>query len=561
MARPPLLSQEGNTRFLTLQTAMLKNIFYACIAAALVFEAAAQDPGPAATKAAQANAYHLQRRLDEASVQYGELLNLEPATTPSADQRAAILRFAPRVFQVSGDPFGLKDVAAIHHPTAPMIAYHFFWEDDIDFPEDNDPCDHELVWVRYDPNSMKVVSFHTYFHERILSSPDAIADAARNEQRPRVNVQWGKHGSLPHGWEKLSIRPDAGDIERNYLELDKLVSLADYNMAAYRKLHTEGRRLPDHPLGRNWPRRFEGDWSDFVAFNKAIDIRPILKKKDFMAVSRWNNAVINQRFIPYNFRPKTEWPDQTTTTAENAGVRPRPGIIAHRGVVLAAPENTVPAIEQAIALGSRAAEIDLRYTADGEVVLLHDETLDRTTNGRGRIAEKTLAEVKKLDAGSWFDSKFSGTHVPTFREVIEMARGRIELYLDLKEADPTPVLRMVARENASGFVYFRPYSYTALRTIVAADRNNKVLFDLDDWMQMPELLRTVRVNFPNVFFSGSLHVWTPEMLTQARQLGVQTFVNVLGPEDNRENLERAVRMGFDFIQTDHEAELRDLLKQ
>ena len=538
---------------------MLKNIIYACIAATLTFEAAAQDPGAAATKAAQANAYHLQRRLDEASAQYRELLNLEPPATPSAAQRAAILRFAPRVFQVSGDPFGLKDVVAIHHPAEPMIAYHFFWEDDIDFPEDNDPCDHELVWVRYDPNSMKVVSFHTYFHERILSSPEAIADAARNQQRPRVNVQWGKHGSLPHGWQKLSIRPDSGDIERNYLELGKTVSLVDYNMAAYHKLHTEGRRLPDHPLGSHWPRRFEGDWSDFIAFNKAIDIRPILKKKDFLAVSRWNNAVINQRFIAYNFRPKTEWPDQAVTAAENVTVRPRPGIIAHRGVVLTAPENTVAAIEQAIALGCRAVEIDLRYTSDGEIVLLHDETLDRTTNGRGRIAEKTFAEVRKLDAGSWFDSKFSGTQVPSFREVIEMARGRIELYLDLKEADPAPVLGMVARENASAFVYFRPYSYTALGKIVAADRNNKVLFDLDDWMQMPDLLRTVRLNFSNILFSGSLHVWTPEMLTEARQLGVQTFVNVLGPEDNRENLERAVRMGFDFIQTDHEAELRDLL--
>src|SRR4029453_582640 len=121
--------------------------------------------------------------------------------------------------------------------------------------------------------------------------------------------------------------------------------------------------------------------------------------------------------------------------------------------------------------------------------------------------------------------------------------------------------RMVAQFNASAFVYFRPYSYTALRKIVEADRSNKVLFDLDDWMQMPELLQTVRLNFPNVWFSGSLHVWTPEMLEQARQLGVQTFVNVLGPEDTRQNLERAVRMGFDFIQTDHETELRDLLQQ
>jgi len=520
---------------------MLKGIIYACLAAGLALEAAAQDPEAAAARAAKANAYHLQRRLDEASDQYRELLNIEPAATPSATQRAAILRFAPRVFQVSGDPFGLKDVVAIHHPNAPMIAYHFFWDDDIDFPEDNDPCDHELVWVRYDPNTMNVVSFHTYFHERILSSPEAILDAAKNGQRPRVNVQWGKHGSLPYGW-------------------DKLVPILDDNMATYRKLHTEGRRLPDHPLGRNWPRRFEGTWSDFIAFNKEIDIRSVLKKKEFMAVSRWNNAVINQRFIAYNFRPKTEWPEQPTT-AETAQVRTRPGIIAHRGVMLAAPENTIPAIEQAVALGSSAAEIDLRYTADGEVVLLHDETLDRTTNGHGRVAEKTLAEVKKLDAGSWFDSKFSGTRVPTFREVIEMARGRIALYLDLKEADPTPVIRMVAQLNASDFVYFRPYSYTALRKIVGADRNNKVLFDLDDWMQMPELLQTVRLNFPNVWFSGSLHVWTPEMLEQARQLGVQTFVNVLGPEDTRQNLERAVRMGFDFIQTDHETELRDLLQQ
>jgi glycerophosphoryl diester phosphodiesterase len=418
-----------------------------------------------------------------------------------------------------------------------MIADHFFWEDDIDFPEDNDPCDHELVWVRYDPASMKVVSFHTYFHESILSSPDAIVDAARNAQRPRVNIQWGKHGSLPYGWEKLA-------------------PVLDDNMATYRKLNTEGRRLPDHPLGRHWPRRFEGSWNDFIAFNKAIDIRPILEKKEFMAVSRWNNAVINQRFIAYNFRPKTEWPEEAVAKAD---VSRKPGIICHRGVVRVAPENTVPAIEQAIALGCRAVEIDLRYTAEGEIVLLHDEMLDRTTNARGRLVEKTLAEVKKLDAGSWFDPKFSGTPVPLFREVIQRARGRIALYLDLKETDPTPVLRMVAQENASAFVYLRPYSYTALRKIAAADPNYKVLFDLDDWMQMPELLRTVRLNLPNVFFSGSLHVWTPEMLAQARQLGVQTFVNVLGPEDNQENLERAVRMGFDFIQTDHEAELRDLL--
>src|SRR5262249_32831459 len=134
-------------------------------------------------------------------------------------------------------------------------------------------------------------------------------DAAANGGRVRVNVQWGKHGSLPAGWEKLKIRPDAGDVERAYMNLSQEVSLLDYNRATYEKLHTEGRRLPDHPLGRRWPRTFAGSWADFVRFDKFVDIRSMLEKREMAAVSRWNNATLQQRFLAYNFRPKTEWPD------------------------------------------------------------------------------------------------------------------------------------------------------------------------------------------------------------------------------------------------------------
>src|SRR5262245_39831132 len=96
-----------------------------------------QAPGSALALAALANAYHLQRRLAEADVHYAKLLRLEASTQPSAQEEEAILKFAPRVFQSASDPFGLKDVVAIHHPNDPVIAYHFFWEDDIDYPEDN----------------------------------------------------------------------------------------------------------------------------------------------------------------------------------------------------------------------------------------------------------------------------------------------------------------------------------------------------------------------------------------------------------------------------------------
>src|SRR5262249_3212560 len=73
--------------------------------------------------------------------------------------------------------------------------------------------------------------------------------------------------------------------------------------------HTEGRRLQDHPLSARWPKTFTGSWDDFVTFDKFVDVREILVNRRTMVISRWNNAALHERFIPYNFRPKTEWPE------------------------------------------------------------------------------------------------------------------------------------------------------------------------------------------------------------------------------------------------------------
>lgn len=253
---------------------------------------------------------HRQRRLDEAGDHYRRVLELEPAAAPDAKQRAAMLKFAPRLFQVSSDPFPLIDAVAVHHPTQPLIAYHFFWQDDIDFPDDNDPCDHELVWVEYDPDADKLTRLATYFHRRILSTPATVEEAAAHHQRPRIDVQWGKHGSLPYGWREIEMEGDEHDIERRYFEQQPVDTLLDYNRTTYRKLHEEGRRLSDHPRTSGWPERFEGSWEDFVRFDREVDILPFLEK-GAMAVSRFNSAVLHQNFLAYNFRPKTEWPDDS----------------------------------------------------------------------------------------------------------------------------------------------------------------------------------------------------------------------------------------------------------
>jgi glycerophosphoryl diester phosphodiesterase len=236
-----------------------------------------------------------------------------------------------------------------------------------------------------------------------------------------------------------------------------------------------------------------------------------------------------------------------------------PGIIAHRGVTLEAPENTIPAIERAIALGAALVEIDPRYTKDGQIILMHDETLNRTTNGSGRVAEKDLAEIRKLDAGAYYDKKYSGTRVPTLSEVLQLARGKIQLYLDLKEPDPTPVVNVVREMNAKSYAYFRPYSFEALKRITAMDPTYRVLIDLEDWMQLPGIFPVLHKAFPMCAFSGALRNWNSEMLADAHRLGAATFVNVLGVEDTPANLERAVSMGFSFIQTDHQRDLKKIL--
>ncbi len=108
-------------------------------------------------------------------------------------------------------------------------------------------------------------------------------------------------------------------------------------------------------------------------------------------------------------------------------------IIGHRGASAQAPENTLPAFERALALGAAGFEMDLRSTRDGVVVSLHDATVDRTTNGRGRLRSYRWAEVQHLDAGRWFGTEFVGTQVPRLEDVLDRFLDCAILCLEVKE--------------------------------------------------------------------------------------------------------------------------------
>jgi glycerophosphoryl diester phosphodiesterase len=111
---------------------------------------------------------------------------------------------------------------------------------------------------------------------------------------------------------------------------------------------------------------------------------------------------------------------------------PSKGFCAHRGAMTSHPENTIPAFEQSIASGAQMIEFDVQFSKDSALIIMHDGTLDRTTNGSGEVALMDSKEIRNLDAGSWKDKSFAGTKVPVLREVLEMMPTNIWLNVHLK---------------------------------------------------------------------------------------------------------------------------------
>lgn len=111
---------------------------------------------------------------------------------------------------------------------------------------------------------------------------------------------------------------------------------------------------------------------------------------------------------------------------------PGRGLCAHRGAMTTHPENTLPALEEAVRLGAHMIEFDIQLTKDGALVLMHDSTVNRTTDGKGKVSDLTLAEIKALDAGAKLDARFAGTRIPTFEEALAVFPKNVWLNCHLK---------------------------------------------------------------------------------------------------------------------------------
>ena len=214
-------------------------------------------------------------------------------------------------------------------------------------------------------------------------------------------------------------------------------------------------------------------------------------------------------------------------------------VIAHRGEHREHPENTLPAYRAAIELGCDYIEVDVRTTADGALVAMHNDTLG------GRVEDMTFAEIGKLDAG-----------VPAFDEVLALARNRIQVYVDAKRVTAPDLVAALRRRQMER----RSVVYGALPLLAAIAKLAPEIRIMPEAVSEAVLRESLAKLRPRVI-AFDARDFRDEVIRIARAAGADIFVDRLGSDDNEGSWRDAIRRGATGIQTDRPADLLAFLRR
>lgn len=235
-------------------------------------------------------------------------------------------------------------------------------------------------------------------------------------------------------------------------------------------------------------------------------------------------------------------------------------IIGHRGASGHAPENTLAAFKKAVALGATFIETDLQLSRDARFVAIHDDTLDRTTNGQGKVHDQTLATLRRIDAGSWFGSEYAGERIPTLEEILEFSKKNdIVFYLELKPSGSwggehalIGALRESGEVARVVVISFDPTILAGLRKIEPTLMTG-VLYD----GQLADPLKTaVDVGARQLVVRGDLV--TPAMIVEVRKRDLQV---VCWTVNHPAHIRLLIAAGVDGIMSDYPDRLVAALKK
>ena len=230
-------------------------------------------------------------------------------------------------------------------------------------------------------------------------------------------------------------------------------------------------------------------------------------------------------------------------------------VTAHRGYSAAYPENTIPAFKGAIQVGADWADRDVQQTADGEVIVMHDSNLKRTTGLDKEVWQVTWDEIKDLDNGSWFDKKYQTVRIPTLEEVLKVCRGKIHLNIEIKPSGhdkdlEEQVAKLLKKYHMRDTCVVSSLKYDSLRKIKEAD----------DSIETAYITSVSYGNFTDLEYADGYSVestlLSKSFVNKAQKAGKQIYVWTVNSE---ERLEKVVGMGIDNVITDDPVMAKELI--
>jgi len=230
--------------------------------------------------------------------------------------------------------------------------------------------------------------------------------------------------------------------------------------------------------------------------------------------------------------------------------------IAHRGCSSLYPENTLSSFREALEIGVDGIELDVRFTKDKEIVVIHDASVDRTTNGKGRVSELTLKQIKKLSIIERKSGRLTQERIPLLKEVIDLIKNKTTLWIEMKEEGEEEIVKLLEREgviNNVVLISFNPQSLKKVKEINPLISTGVIVGNTrgtsSNFLERVLGCYTDVVDMEQKFISGEI---VKVAHSHGRMVGVWTV-------NERKKMKKFIEMGTEVLTTDYPQVLKELL--
>lgn len=287
---------------------------------------------------------------------------------------------------------------------------------------------------------------------------------------------------------------------------------------------------------------------------KPIDVPPIPSTIIVLRHTTTKGKTEMQSIITAAHSSKTRPAENSPAAKAFAAGHTPPLVIAHRGFSALFPENTLPAFEAAISACADMIEFDVRLTRDNRLVVIHDETVDRTTNGQGRVRDLSLGELYHLDAGSWFGPAFAGTRIPSLESALKDLAGHCLINLELKPLSASSysersalacnALGMVRSRGLMDDTLFSCFDHGMLRLMRRLEPRVNLGVLAEGPLDLDSALGLVR-ELDVVSLHPHADLLEPALVQAMHALGVLILAWTSRDRNNEASMERALELGAD----------------